>query len=234
METKTRGAPNLTCSELYQRYCKKAEVIHHFAENLAQTLGVFHGINETGKKLKVEGDFSRAMNTILFDQLQLMVIRVSALCGKSTKPDDASLEELVEGITQPNFQVFLVEKELRWQNAYAHRVKTVGEIPKFSRALKARWSILSAETDALARIRHYRNKVLAHATTGLDPSSKVLIRDIWRVSRLALSVAKYIRLLLERHEWNYLEHSADAKASGKALVRALHRDSERRKTKNDE
>jgi hypothetical protein len=84
MGTKTTGMPNLTCSELCQRYCKKAEIIHHFAENLAQTLGVFHGINETGKKLKVEGDFSQAMNTILFDQLQLMVIRVSALCGKST------------------------------------------------------------------------------------------------------------------------------------------------------
>lgn len=179
MGTKKTTAPNLTYSELYQRYCKKADIIHHFAENLAQTLGVFHGINETGKKLKVEGNFSRAMNTILFDQLQLMIIRVCALCGKSTKPDDASLEELVEGITQPSFQLFLVEKELKWQNAYPHRMKTVGEIPRFSRALKARWSILSAETDALARIKHYRNKVLAHATTGLDPTSKGAIAKFW-------------------------------------------------------
>jgi hypothetical protein len=40
-----------------------------------------------------------------------------------------------------------------------------------------------------------------------------------------LSVAKYIRLVLEREEWNYLEHSDDGKARGRALVLALHRDS---------
>jgi hypothetical protein len=229
MGTKPTRTPNLTPDQLYQRYCRQAHIIHQFAENLAQTLGVFHGINETGKKLEVEGDFSRAVNTVLFDQLQLMIIRVCALCGKSTKPDDASLQELVEGITQPSFQAFLVEKERQWQNAYAHRVKTVGEIHKFSRALKARWSILIAETDALVRIRRYRNKVLAHATTGLDPKSKVLLRDVWRISRQVLSVAKYIRLLLERQEWNYLQHSVDAEASGRALVRALHRDSKTQK-----
>jgi hypothetical protein len=228
----TASAPKPTFSERYQRYCKKAEIIHHFAENLAQTLGVFHGINDTGKKLEVEGDFSRAVNTVLFDQLQLMIIRVCALCGKSTKPDDASLEELVEAITEPDFQAFLVEKERKWQNAYPHRIKTAHEIPKYSRVLKARWSVLTAETDALKRIRHYRNKVLAHATTGLDPASAVVISDIWRVARLALSVAKYIRLLLERQEWNYLDHSADGKASGEELARALYRDSKRRNKTN--
>jgi hypothetical protein len=40
-----------------------------------------------------------------------------------------------------------------------------------------------------------------------------------------LSVAKYVRLVLEREEWNYVELSADGKARGKALVLALHRDS---------
>jgi hypothetical protein len=227
MGAKAANPPPPT-SELYKRYSDKAQIIHHFAENLAQTLGVFHGINEAGKRLRLEGESSQALNTILFDQLQLMVLRVCALCGKSTWPDDASLEELVQGITEPSFQAFLIEKEKRWEKAVGYRAGTVGEIPRFTRALKTRWSILNGQTDALARIRHYRNKVLAHATIGLDPSSKVLIRDVWHVSRLALSVAKYVRLLLERQEWNYLEHSADGKASGKALVRALHRDSKGR------
>src|SRR5687768_14439091 len=104
-------------ADLYRRYCKKAEIIHHFAENLAQSLGVFHGINETGKKLGLEGDFSQALNTILFDQLQLMVLRVCALCGTSSRPDDASLEELVSGLTEPSFKAFLIEKEERWARA---------------------------------------------------------------------------------------------------------------------
>jgi hypothetical protein len=90
--------------------------------------------------------------------------------------------------------------------------------------MKACWTFLNADTDALSRIRHYRNKVLAHATTGLDPGREVLIRDVWRVARRVLSVAKYVRLVLEREEWDYLEHSADSRARGKALVLALHRD----------
>lgn len=91
--------------------------------------------------------------------------------------------------------------------------------------MKTRYAALEAETDALDRIRHYRNKLLAHATIGLDPERKAIIGDIWRLSRLVLSVAKYIRLALERKEWNYLEHSDDGKERGRALVLALHRDS---------
>jgi len=212
-------------SELFQRYGKKAEIIHHFAENLAQTLGVFQGLNEIGKKLGIDGEPSVALGTILFDQLQMMVLRVCALCDNGTREDDAALGELVRGLSDPGFQQFLIEKERQWERAVGHRAGTVGEMPKFIQTLKARWSVLNVQTDALARIRHYRNKVLAHATTGLDPERKVLVRDIWRVSRLVLSVAKYVRLVLERQEWDYLEHSADGRACGKALVLALHRDS---------
>jgi hypothetical protein len=66
---------------------------------------------------------------------------------------------------------------------------------------------------------------LAHATTGLDAERKPIMGDIWKLSRLLLSVGKYIRLLLERDEWDYLGHADDGEASGIALVLALHRDS---------
>jgi hypothetical protein len=212
-------------SELFRLYSRKADIIHHFAENLAQTLGVFHGINDTGTKLRLEGEFVGALDTILFDQLQMMVVRLCALCGSGNRDDDASLGELVAGLSDPAFQRFLVEKEKQWEQAVGYRAGTVGEIPKFIKILKTRWSALKAKTDALERIRHYRNKVLAHATTGLDPNNKVVIRDIWHISRLALSVAKYVRLILARHEWNYLEHAAAGKARGRCLVVALHCDS---------
>jgi hypothetical protein len=52
-----------TLAELFQRYCKKAEIVHYFAENLAQPLGVFHGVNETGQKLAVEGEVAMALST---------------------------------------------------------------------------------------------------------------------------------------------------------------------------
>ncbi|MGJ5094353.1 hypothetical protein ACQR1V_03385 [Bradyrhizobium oligotrophicum] len=211
--------------ERYRRYCKKAEIIHHFAENLAQTLGVFHGINENGLKLAIEGEPVVALGTILFDQLQLMIIRICALCDKGSRDDDASLFELVAGLSDPDFQRFLITKEERWmQSVDRHRTGTIGAIPRYTKKMQIRWSSLQREQEALDRIKHYRNKVLAHATTGLDPGRKVLIKDIWRVSRLVLSVSKYVRLLLEREEWDYLKHSRDAREHGKALIQALHRD----------
>jgi hypothetical protein len=215
-----------TPTELFRLYNRKAEIVHRFAENLAQTLGVFHGINQTGQRLAIDGEPSSALGTILFDQLQMMVLRICALCDNGTRDDDASLSELVRGLSDPVFQQFLIEREEQWARGVGfHRAGPTGKIPLHTTVMKSRWTILNAQTDALARIRHYRNKVLAHATTGLDPEQKVLIRDIWRVARLVLSVAKYVRLVLERDEWNYLEHSADGKAFGKALVLALHRDS---------
>ncbi|MCG2642695.1 hypothetical protein ACFPFP_22345 [Bradyrhizobium sp. GCM10023182] len=164
----------------------------------------------------------------MFDQLQIMVIRLCALCDNGTRNDDASLGQLVEDVSTSDFQRFLIDKETQWQRAVGHRAGPTRDIPKLMRALKARWSALKAEQDALTRTKHYRNKVLAHATTGLDPSQRILIRDIWRLSRLALSVAKYIRLLLEGDEWNYLEHSEDGKTYGRMLVRSLHRDNKAR------
>jgi hypothetical protein len=223
--TSKTAASQPSNSELFRRYCEKAEIIHRFAENLAQTLGVFHGINETGKKLSIDGEPSAALVTILFDQMQVMVIRICALCGNGNRKDDASIGELVRGLSDPIFQQYLIDKEKRWEQAVGHRAGFVGEIPRFTKVLRMRLSALDAQTEALDRIRHYRNKVLAHATTGLDPNNKVLVRDVWRVSRLVLSVAKYLRLVLERKQWDYLEHSDDGKAHGRALVRALHRDS---------
>lgn len=41
-----------------EQYCKSFEIIHRFAENLAQTLGVFHGTTETAKE-GIEGKPSR-------------------------------------------------------------------------------------------------------------------------------------------------------------------------------
>ena len=142
-----------TPAGLFRLYNRKAEIVHHFAENLAQTLGVFHGINQTGQRLGLDGDPSGALGTILFDQLQMMVLRVCALCDSGTRDDDASLSELVVGLSDPSFQHFLIEKERQWELAVGYRAGTVGEIPKFTKAMKARRSVLSAET-VVRRVIH--------------------------------------------------------------------------------
>jgi hypothetical protein len=206
----------------FVRLRRKGEMIHHFAENLAQTLGVFHGLNETGKKLKLEGESIPAIQTLLFDQLQIMVIRLCALCADGKREDDASLGGIVAALRDAPLKQFLIERERKWRANVGWRAGDA-LIVKNLTVMNTRWSVLQSETEALGRITHFRNKALAHATTGLDPERKVIISDVWRLSRLALSVAKYVRLVLEREDWNYLEHSRDGKANGKALVMVLHR-----------
>jgi len=97
-------------------------------------------------------------------------------------------------------------------------------VAKHIKTMNARWSALQARSDALRRVQHFRNKVLAHATTGLNPDQQVIIGDLWALSRLVLTLAKYVRLVVEREEWDYLAHSRDGKAHANALVMALHRD----------
>jgi hypothetical protein len=110
----------------------------------------------------VEGKAAAALGTILFDQLQVMVIRLCALCSSGARKEDASIGELVDGLSDKRFQQYLVEREQKWRNAVGVRAGLpAGEIPKFIRILKARYAALEAETDALNRIRHYGNKVLA-------------------------------------------------------------------------
>src|SRR5262249_25598259 len=127
---------------------------------------------------------------------------------------------------EPSFRKYLVEKEQRWQQAVGVRALPAQDIDVHIAALNEQWRLVSAEQEAIRRMKHYRNKALAHATTGLDDESKPIIGDIWKVSGFLLSAARYIRLILEREDWNYLEHSQDGKTYGEALVQALHRESQ--------
>lgn len=213
-------------AEVFKDYSRRAEILHHFAENQAQTLGVFHGINETARRLAVEGEAIGALNIVLFDLLQIMIVRVCALCDTGNRQDDVQMSKLIEGLNEPRFREYSNEKEQRWRQAVGFRAGPAQDIDSHILALNEQWRLVSAEGDAIRRMKHYRNKALAHATTGLDADSKPIIGDIWKVSRLLLSAARCIRLILEREDWNYLEHSEDGKAYGKALVEALHRESQ--------
>jgi hypothetical protein len=203
------GKERAACGDLrlrFARLCHKGNIVHHFAENLAQTLGVFHGLNETGKKLKLECESLPAIQTLVFDQLQIMVIRLCALCATDKQEEDAILGGIVTSLRDADLKQFLIGRETDWQAKLGTRAGKPVVVVSL-RAMNARWTVLESETDTLNRIKHFRNKALAHATTGLDPERKVIISDVWRLSRLALSVAKYARLALEREDWNYLEHS---------------------------
>jgi hypothetical protein len=213
----------------YQDYSRRAEIVHHFAENQAQTLGVFHGIHEAAQRLAVEGEPVGAINIVLFDLLQIMIVRICALCDTGNRPDDVQMSKLIEAVNEPSFRKYLVEKEQRWQQVVGFRARPVQEIDSHVAVLNEQWRLVSAEGEAMRRMKHYRNKALVHATTGLDHESKPIIGDIWKVSRLLLSTARYVRLILEHEDWNYLEHSEDGKARGEALVQALHRESQMEK-----
>jgi hypothetical protein len=64
---------------------EKAEAAHIASMNLATTLGIFHGINGVAVRPEVRGPAVPAINAVQHDLLQLLAIRVCALCDEPTK-----------------------------------------------------------------------------------------------------------------------------------------------------
>src|ERR1700737_1252809 len=106
---------------------EKAEAVHIAAMNLATTLGIFHGINNSRLRISVEGKAAHAVNAIQFDLLQLLVIRVCAICETpvaGSRPDDAALSVLLEALNDKMVRNHLIERDRRWHEKMKHRLLT--------------------------------------------------------------------------------------------------------------
>jgi hypothetical protein len=107
----------------------KAEAVHIAALNLANTLGIFHGINDALEDGQVGGSEARAINVIQFDLPQLLVIRVCALCEEAqNRADDASIAVLVSVVTRPEVRAGLIYSDERWRAAIGPRAETCAMI----------------------------------------------------------------------------------------------------------
>ena len=205
---------------------EKAEAVHVAAMNLATTLGIFHGVNNSRLRTSVEGNAAQAVNAIQFDLLQLLVIRVCAICEapvKGSRPDDAALFVLLEALNNIDVRNHLIETDRRWHEKMQHRLRTRPEAARNIKSLKLRWSALKRHGRSLAKLQHFRNKQLGHVTVGFERSKVVLLKELWTVADQALNVARYVRLVFHQQDWDYRGSSVASRADGRALVTELVR-----------
>src|SRR5258708_10494996 len=200
----------------------KAEAVHVAALNLSNTLGVFHGINNSLEAGPLGGPEIRAINVIQSDLLHLLVIRVCALCTSAqNRPDDASIEVLMNALREKGIRKKLIEADERWRASIGARAQMCADVRKSIGMLKRRWSVISTQPERLKRLVHLRNKRLGHVTVSIKPKQEAQLIELWRTARSALSVARQIRLVFHREDFNYLKSSAKAEVVGRKLIAAI-------------
>ena len=199
----------------------KADAVHVAALNLASTLGIFHGINDVLRERQLRGRPSHAVGTIQFDLLQIMVIRVCALCEGGRRPDDASMPVLLGVLNDRRLREVLIEKDRRWRKNTMYRIPAGRDAAANIRSLKIRWAALKRNESSLTKLRHLRNKQLGHVTIGFEKNHRALLKELWTLTDRALSVARYIRLVFHQIDCDYQDARASLQKDGKALVDTL-------------
>jgi hypothetical protein len=200
----------------------KAEMVHLAALNLANTLGVFHGINDALEDGEAVGPEVRAINVIQSDLLHLLVIRVCALCdGAQNRADDASIAVLVAAVVDPNIRAGLIAADERWRAGIGPRAERCGSVEQSIGALKGRWTAVTSHPEILKKLYHFRNKRLGHVTVSSGLGQESQLRELWSTARKVLSAARQVRLVFYREDFNYLKSSSRAAVFGGQLVNGL-------------
>jgi hypothetical protein len=208
--------------ELTRELMNKAEAVHLAALNLANTLGVFHGINDALEDGQVGGSEARAITVIQSDLLHLLVIRVCALCeAAQSRADDASIAVLVSAVADQKIRAGLIVADERWRAGIGPRAERCASVGQSIGALKGRWTAVTSHPEILKRLYHFRNKRLGHVTVANLLGQESQLRELWLTARKVLSAARQVRLVFYREDFDYLKSSSRAAAFGGQLVNAL-------------
>jgi hypothetical protein len=133
----------------------KAEAVHIAALNLANTLGVFHGINDALEDGEVGGPEVQAINVIQSDLLHLLVIRVCALCeAAQNRADDASIAVLVSAVADQKVRAGLIAADERWRAGIGPRAERCASVGLSIGTLKGRWTAVTSHPEILKRLYH--------------------------------------------------------------------------------
>jgi hypothetical protein len=208
--------------ELTRELMDKAEAVHIAALNLANTLGVFHGINDALEDGQVVGPEAQALNVVQFDLLQLLVIRVCALCeAVQDRADDASIAVLVSAVADQKVHAGLIAADERWRAGIGPRAERCATVGQSIGALKGQWAAVTSHPEILKRLYHFRNKRLGHVTVANALGQEAQLRELWLTAQKVLSAARQVRLVFYREDFDYLKSSSRAEAVGGQLVNAV-------------
>lgn len=202
----------------------KAESVHIAAMNLATTVGIFHGLNGAFRTHVLRGQSSYAVGSIQFDLLQIMAMRVCALCEPlqdRVRPDDASIAVIMHALEHEPLREYLIERDRKWRKKMEYRVVGYAEANGHIKSLKLRWAALQRHEKSITKLRHFRNKQLGHVTTGFDKSNMSLLRDLWRLADRSLSVAGHVRLVFHDQEWDYQDSANNMRDDAQAMMQIL-------------
>jgi hypothetical protein len=203
----------------------KAEAVHIAALNLANTLGIFHGINDALEDGQVVGPEAQALNVVQFDLLQLLVIRVCALCeavqDRTDRTDDASIAVLVRAVADQKVHAGLIAADERWRAGIGPRAEKCASVEQSIGALTDQWGALTSHPEILKRLYHFRNKRLGHVTVTNAPGQEAQLRELWLTAENLLSAARQVRLVFYREDFDYFKCSSRARVVGGQLVSAL-------------
>jgi hypothetical protein len=205
-------------SEL-ERVVRMTDAVHLAALNLATTYGVFHGVNSAPQLPVINNRVIRAISSIQHDLLHLMAIRVCALCDYGPKPDDASIPAVERRITS-DLRQRLIAEDVQWRAKIGPRAARISVSAAIANLRRQRTTLAKRDAE-LKRIKHFRNKLLAHVTVGHDPSNTVVLRDVWMLTRISLAAARSLRLIFHKKDLDYSAEARRAKGTGKALAEAI-------------
>jgi hypothetical protein len=204
---------------------EKAEAAHIASMNLAMTLGIFHGINRSTVRPEVRRPAVPAIDAIQHDLLQLSAIRVCALCDEPFRvsPDDASLPIILRELNECDVRQHLIAENQQWYEKMRHRIPGLRTAAQEFKALNVSWAALRKHRVSLRKLKHFRNKQLGHVTVGFDRSRATLLKELWAVADQALRIARHLRRVSHKQDWDYLANSKHTRSDGEALIRELAR-----------
>jgi hypothetical protein len=214
-EVETLGAEALS---------RKVDEIHETVLNLAATCGIFHGMNEAlGDVAIAPRKASHAIGVIQYDLINVLVIRLCALCeqGAIVKPDDASIAVLMTALDNQGLKDRLIEKDRRWRRAMLSRSSTHPDAPSNIATLIERWERLQGKADSMRRVRHLRNKKLGHVTVGFAKENSAVLQALWTLIEYTLDVAESIYLVFTETKYRYRDVIDNHREDGRALIEAL-------------
>lgn len=204
----------------------KAAAVHIAALNLANTLGIFHGVNDALEDGEAAGPGVRAINVIQSDLLHLLVIRVCALCEASkNRADDASIAILVSAIGDQKVREGLIETDERWRDAIGPRAEKCASVRQSIKELERQWAAVVSPPDVLERLYRFRKKRLGHVTVANPVGREAQLQELWLTARKVLTAASQVRLIFYREDFDYLKSSSMAGDAAGQLMNVLKKTS---------
>lgn len=202
-------------SKNLEQYELKGQIIHQHVRNLAQTLATFHGFNDRLRGKNYDYTGATAISTIMFDQLHLITIRVSALIAKPKWTDDISLLTFAEGLGSAEIRKEIADRAASWYNGLGGNERRI-EYERRAERLQVSLELLNNE--GTKNIKIFRDKVLAHISSEATKIKRIRLNELWRTANRCVLLGEQVQLLFCETQANYFRDMAAIKKDARGLI----------------